>query len=146
MGIGRLCVAGEFAVAADDSPPCGGRAVGQTVETEQPGRPPATGHPRDRRLEDLGEPVEDGVGVRAPRDAVAAVPGPREQGAVQALVTVDGHDPLDQVLEHPRPGRVVRREETRGVEVAADQRVAPVDRQRSDQHRLDGLLGGVAGM
>ncbi|MFN9958088.1 MAG: hypothetical protein ACK55I_33710, partial [bacterium] len=73
-----------------------GPQVGETVEAERSGGAPAAGHRLDRRREDLGEPVEDGLGVGAGRNTVAAKPGPPQHLLVEGRVAIQGHDPLHE--------------------------------------------------
>ena len=67
---------------------------------------------------------------------------------MESRIAVDGHDAVDEIVERPARERplVVDREKAAGVEVAAHAGIAPVDRDRIDEHRLDDLFRRIARM
>jgi hypothetical protein len=96
----------------------------------------------DRRREDRREAIEDPCRIGARGNGVAPKPRPREDLRAERRIAIDRHDPVDEVVERRR---IVGGEKARGVEVASYERVAPVDGDRVDEHRLEHLLGGVSG-
>ena len=113
------------------------------MEPQRLQQPAAPRNGFDRRFEDARELREDTVGIDAGGHLVVSQPGLCDNRAVEIGIAIDLDHPLHKIIER---GGIMRGEKTPRVEIASHQRIAPVDRDRIDEHRLDDFLGGVAGM